>query len=347
MTKSTDSIEQNKPGKWVTMGDVAKKAGVAPITVSRVLRTPDKVKPGTRDLVLAAVRELGYVPDEIAGNLSSRKSNIVGALVSSLDGSTFASTVDGLSSRLRKDGYHLLLATSEYSPQNEAEIIPALLSRRPAALVLTSTEHTQATRALLINSNIPIIELWELPEQPIDCAVGFSNVEAGAAVTQFVFEQGYKRPAIVGDQSIGNTRAQQRLRGYESVVRDRNEGQPRIFATDEIVGKMAERGAKGLSLLLEKWPDTDAVICTSDSVALGVLSEARRRGLSVPGEIAVVGFGDFEFAGDYGLELTTVRIPGFEIGTRAAELILERIKSDISERQSIDVGFEIVSRSTA
>ncbi len=347
MEESTDHAALNKPGNWVTMGDVAKKAGVAPITVSRVLRTPDKVKPDTRDKVLAAVRELGYVPDEIAGNLSSRKSNIVGALVSSLDGSTFASTVDGLSSRLRIDGYHLLLATSEYSPQNEAEIIPALLSRRPAALVLTSTEHTPATQALLLNANIPIIELWELPPEPIDSAVGFSNFEAGAAVTRFVFKQGYRRPAILGDQSEGNTRALHRLNGYKGAVQERPGATPRFIATDHFPGQSAKRGANGLALLLEKWPDTDAVICTSDSIALGVLSEARRCGLSVPNDIAVIGFGDFEFAGDFGLELTTVRIPGHEIGARAAELILERINSKTDQRQAIDVGFEIVSRSTA
>ncbi|MEM9682071.1 MAG: LacI family DNA-binding transcriptional regulator [Pseudomonadota bacterium] len=334
-------------GSWATMGDVARQAGVSKITVSRVLRQPDRVKPDTRDRVRAAIRELGYVPDDAASAFSSRKSRTVGALISTLDGSTFASTVDGLSDALREAGFQLLISTTEYSPQTEADNLTTLLGRRPDGLVLTSTEHTPAARTLMARLGLPVVELWDLPEEPIDCAVGFSNFDSGAAMTHFLFERSYRRPAFVGSQSGSDTRVTKRMDGYLAAVRERGLGDGRVVRLSTGGSKAIERGAKGLARLLERWPDTDAVFCSSDSVALGVLNEARRRGLRVPEDIAVAGYGDFDFAGPYGLELTTLRIPGYEIGTAAAALILERTRNPEASSVSADVGFKIIKRRTA
>ena len=142
--------------KWVRMSEVAAAARVSTMTVSRVLRTPEKVRRETCERVAAAIRKLGYVPDAAAGTLSSRRSRIVGALVSTLGGSVFASTVDGLSQTLREAGYQLLLAATNYTPQLEADFIAAMLARRPDGLVLTSTQHTKAAHRLLTTAGIPI-----------------------------------------------------------------------------------------------------------------------------------------------------------------------------------------------
>ncbi len=334
-------------GDWVTMGDVAEQANVSKITVSRVLRDPDKVKATTRERVMAAVRELGYVPDDAAGALSSRKSRMVGALISTLAGSTFASTVDGLSDRLRQDGYQLLLATTDYSPETEADILATLLGRRPDGIVMTSTEHTDATRKLLARARVPVVELWELPKQPIDCAVGFSNFEAGQAMTRFLFERGFRKPAFVGHVRRIDGRAAMREDGYRKVIAERAAGEPRVIIAEPGSDSPIERGAQGLAAVIEQWPDTDAVFCSSDSAALGAINEARRRGLRVPDDIGIAGFGDFDFAGSCGLELTTVRIAGQEIGARAAELILQRSQGSRPANQAIDVGFEVIARATA
>lgn len=329
------------------MEDVARRAGVSKITVSRVLRQPDRVRPATRDRVRAAIRDLGYVPDEAASAFSSGKSRTVGALISTLDGSTFASTVDGLSDALRAEGYHLLIATTEYSPETEAENVTALLGRRPDGLVLTSTEHTAEARALMARAGIPVVELWDLPVDPIDCAVGFSNFESGAAMTRFLFDQSYRRPAFVGSQSGSDTRVTKRMEGYLAAVREQGLDGARVVMASTEGSKAIERGARGLVRLLKRWPDTDAVFCSSDSVALGVINEARRRSLRVPEDIAVAGYGDFEFAGAHGLELTTLHIPGYQIGTEAAALILQHAQDRGVPSVSRDVGFEIIRRRTA
>jgi len=333
--------------KWVTMQDVADRAAVSKITVSRVLRKPGKVKSETRARVEAVIQELGYVPDEAACTLASRKSRIVGALVSTLAGSIFASTVDGLSSRLREDGYRLLLAATDYSADTESEIVGTMLGRRPDGMVMTSSQHTEATHVLLGGSGVPTVELWDLPKKPIGCAVGFSNTDAGYTMTRFLFEQGYKRVAFIGRMIDRDVRAHMRATGYAAAARDGGQAEVRLGPTISHDESGAKRGAEGLAYVLSRWPDTDAVFCSSDSVALGALSEALRRGLRVPQDIAVAGFGDFEYAGKFGLRLTTVRIPGHEIGERAAELILERTQNGVLPNTSIDLGFEIVRRATA
>ncbi|WPZ34706.1 LacI family DNA-binding transcriptional regulator [Thalassobaculum sp. OXR-137] len=331
-------------GGWVTMGEVAEKAGVSKITVSRVLRTPDKVREETRERVRAAIAELGYVPDEAAGGLSSRRSRIVGAVISTLAGSTFASTVDGLGARLRQNDHQLLLAGTDYSSAKEAEAVGAMLGRRPDGLVLTSTAHTANARQTLAASRIPVVELWELPVDPIGYAVGFSNRDAGAAMARHLLATGRRRMAFIGTSGEGDRRGRLRYEGFAEILADSGLAEARATAASS--GTQTARGARGLAAVLERWPDTDAVFCSSDALALGALSEAGRRGLRVPDDLAIAGFGDFEFAGEFGLGLTTVRIPGLRIGETAAQLILDVNAGIEPASRTVDLGFEVIDRST-
>ncbi len=331
---------------WVRMSEVAAAARVSTMTVSRVLRTPNKVRPETRRRVQAAIRKLGYVPDEAAGALSSRRSRIIGALVSTLGGSFFASTVDGLSQTLRQEGYQLLLATTNYTPEIEAESIAAMLARRPDGLVLTSTHHTDVANRLLKRAKIPIIELWELPDAPIDCAVGFSNRAAAKAMTEFLIDHGHRAIGFIGRSAPFDHRGKLRRAGYEDALAARGQQPQRIVSVPGL-GEEPRAGAIGLAELLTRWEETTAVFCASDSLALGALSEARRRGLMVPRDIAIAGFGDFEMAGENGLALTTVRVPGFAIGEEAARLVLRRGNGEATDERIVDLGFQIVRRMTA
>src|SRR5262245_36579567 len=328
--------------RWVRMSEVAVAAKVSTMTVSRVLRTPEKVRPETCERVERAIRKLGYVPDEAAGALSSRRSRIVGALVSTLGGSVFASTVDSLSQTLREAGYQLLLATTNYTPQLEADFIAAILARRPDGLVLTSTQHTRAAHRLLRSAGIPIVELWELPDRPIDSAVGFSNRAAGKAITEFLADIGHQRIGFVGRPEPSDTRGQLRRAGYEDALAKRSLHAPRIVTPAGLGTEDPRAGAVDLAEILARWPDTCAVFCSSDSVALGALSEARRRGLAGPADIAVRRLGHLGRASQQGRAVTTVRVPGFAIGAQAARLI-----SQASKRCVVDLGFEIVRRITA
>ena len=328
------------------MSDVARAAGVSAMTVSRVFKAPGKVADETRARVQAAIETLGYVPDGVAGSLASRESRLVAALISTVAGSVFVSTIDGLNEALAEAGHQLLLGTTEYSPESEEALLTAVLGRRPDGLVLTSADHTEATRRMLANARLPIVELWDLPDTPIDAAVGFSNRAAGAAMTRLLVELGYRKIAFVGAFGEGDRRGQLRCAGYESVLSEFSLGPARRVAT-EAGTNLVESGAAAAAATLECWPDSDAIFCASDALALGALSEARRRGLAVPDRLAIAGFGDFEFAGESGLSLTTVRIPGRLMGYEAGRLILSMKSGAKNLPRRIDLGFELVRRSTA
>lgn len=328
--------------KWVTMGDVAARAGVGKITVSRALRTPSKVSPATLRKVQAAVDELGYVLDETAGALSSQRSRVVGALVSTLEEAVFAATVRGLTEGLAKGGLQLMLSTTQYDPEAEAALLPTMLGRRPEALVLTSDDHTEPAHRMLSRSGLPVLELWELPKQPVHAAVGFSNRAAGAALTRHMVETGRHRVAFLGLDRPHDRRARLRMEGYRDCAG--HLAAERVVAVKARPGAVGpDYGAEGLAEILRRWPDTEAVVCVSDMVAMGALCEARRRGLDVPGRLAISGFGDFDMAQDSALALTTIHIDGAAIGRRAAELILA---GDIPRGLREDMGFSLIRRAT-
>jgi len=343
----------NVPGR-ATMHDVAREAGVSAMTVSRALKQPDKVASATRARIAEAVARLGYVPDQVAGSLASGESRLVAALVSTLTGSIFASTIQGLNQGLRAEGHELLLGTTDYSKASEEALLRATLSRRPDGLVLTSGVHTPATRELLCQLHVPVVEVWDLPERPIDTAVGFSNEAAGRAMTAFLAELGYRRIGFVGAFGAEDHRGQARRVGYRAQLRDSGLGPFREVddrrlhhSSDWPAGGMIECGARSLAALLQAHPDCDAVFCASDAAALGALMEARRQGLEVPARLAIAGLGDFEYAGDHGLGLTTLAIPGQQIGLQAARLLLARKRGDVAAGQRLDLGFTPIRRATA
>lgn len=331
--------------KTVTMGDVARHAGVGTITVSRALRTPSKVSPQTLERVRAAVSALGYVLDETAAALSSQRSRVAGALVSTLDQPVFASTIRGLNEGLRVGGQQLLLATTDYQPEAEADLISTLLGRRPEALVLTSSDHTESSLAMLRASNVPTVELWELPQDPICAAVGFSNRDAGRAMTRHLFESGRRAIAFLGVDRAGDTRGQLRRAGYEEALTGQQP--PRVMVQPVGVDQSGpDHGAQGFAELRRRWPEVDAVVCVSDAVALGAWCEAQRQGVDVPRTLAISGFGDYDFAGASGIGLTTVRIDGEKIGRKAAELICRAADGADISGQRVDLGFDLVLRTT-
>ena len=328
------------------MEDVARRAGVSQMTVSRALRTPDKVAPGTRARIAAAVAELDYVPDMVAGGLAAKRSRLVAVIVSTLENSIFAATVEGLSSVLREDGYAVLLGASGYSRETEEELIRAALGRRPDGLVLTGDLHTPAARRLLQASGIPVIETWELPEVPLDLAVGFSNRDAGAAMVRTLHDCGYRRIAFIGTAAEDDRRGRLRREGYRAALAELGAGPQRELTLSVTVAGITD-GPMALDALLATHPDADAVFCVVDGLAAGLILACRRRGIDVPGQLAVAGFGDFDLAQPTGLDITTVRVSGLEIGQLASALLLTRLRGERIACAVHDVGFSIIRRSSA
>lgn len=323
----------------ITLKDVARLTGLSPITVSRALHNPKMVRPETIERVKAAASSIGYVPNMIAGSLASRRSRLIAAVVPQVSNSMFAETVQALGDELSAHGYQLLLSLSNYSARKEDDVISAILGRQPDGVVLTGIHHSQSVRKKLIASGVPVVETWDITPTPIDMLVGFSHHDVGAAVGRYLLDKGYQRIGLV---SADDYRAGVRREGLESVLQQRGLVPPPVHVVH--IPATLERGRQGLSALLDQHPDLDAIACSSDALAQGVLTEARIRGISVPRDLGIIGFGDFDFAAYTSPSISTVHIDKTAVGIKAAQALLARIEGRPQGERVLDVGFRLVER---
>jgi LacI family gluconate utilization system Gnt-I transcriptional repressor len=329
------------------MDDVAREAGVARATVSRAINQPHLVAPATRAAVQAAIARLGYVPDLRAGSLASAgsKSRIVGAIVPTLSNAWFADTLDGLSAVLAAQGFQLLLGQTRYDPALSNALLEAFLGRRVDALVLTGALHDADLRERLRRLGLPVVETWDLPADPVDMAVGFSNAGAGRAVAAHLVARQRRRIAFIG---ADEERSLQRLAGLREGLQAAGLPPPET----ELVpppSSIADGGTL-LKRLLERVPGLDAVFCNSDTLAVGALFECQRRGLDVPGRLALVGFSDQPIAAQCVPALSTVQVGARAIGEQAGRLLLQRLQGGAHAQASprvMDLGFGVVPRQTS
>ncbi len=344
---SAKSERASRPGSGgVTLHNVAKLAGVSAITVSRALNQPGSLSPVTLARVRSAIADSGYVPNLMAGALASNRSRLVAALVPTIAGPVFMETIEALTETLAEAGCQLMLGQTGYQTGNvgdrEDALLDAIIGRRPDGIVLTGVMHSTEGRRRLHVCGIPIVETWDITASPIDMVVGFSHIQAGAAAADFLYAQGYRRPGLL---IATDARALKRRHGFEA--RFAELGVPHIPALTVPAPSLLANGRWSFAELRRLHPDIDAVFCGSDMIAHGVITEAQATGLSIPGEVAVMGFGDMPFAAHTYPPLTTIHIDGRAIGQQAARFILERAdKRDVGPLVR-DVGFSIVKRASA
>lgn len=326
----------------VTLHDVAKLAGVAPITASRALNTPDQVSAEVRRKVGEAISRTGYVPNLLAGGLASARSRLVAAVVPTISGPVFLETVQSLTEALAERGYQLMLGQAGYDGTREDALLEAIIGRRPDGIVLTGITHPAEGRRRLLACGIPVVETWDLTPTPIDMLVGFSHVDVGRAVAEFLHAGGRRRFAVVAGDDERARRRQEAFRAAAGAL-----GLPDVRVVVVPAPTTLRSGRGALAELMRHSGDVDAVFCSSDLLALGVMTEAQAQGIAVPGQLAVVGFGDLEFAADLHPALTTVRINGAAIGRQAAQFIVDRAEGRAVEPRIVDIGFSIADRQSA
>jgi LacI family transcriptional regulator, gluconate utilization system Gnt-I transcriptional repressor len=321
--------------KSVTLHDVAQAAGVSLITASRALSNPQVVSAQTLERVQQAVRATGYIPNLLAGGLKSRRSMTIGALVPFIAVPQFLPTLQALTETLDAAGYQLIVGQTGYDRAREAALLDTLLGRRVDGIVVTGLLTGSAAAQRLRRLGLPVVETWDLTEEPVDMLVGFSHADAGRAVAAYFADKGWHDAAIA---SGDDERALRRRAGFVAAF-----GRDVPTAYVPAPSSLA-LGRRALCDLLERGAAPRAVFCSSDGLAHGVLTEARVRGLRVPEELAVVGFGDADFAAHLEPSLSTVHVDGQAIGRSAAAQILARCKAQAVEQPIIDVGFRIVER---
>lgn len=328
----------------LTLHDVAKLAGVAPITASRALNTPNAVSAKVLEKVRAAVDATGYVPNLLAGGLASKNSKLVAAVVPSIVGPVFQETVQSLIGSLAEAGYQVMLGQSGYENSREDALLDAIIGRRPSGVVLTGIMRSPQARRRLLASGIPVVETWDLTPQPIDMLVGFSHEQIGIDVARFLHARGRRRVATLGGNDERSLRRSAAFAAEAVRLGMAPAGPESVPACMVPAPTTLRSGRSGLAGLLIQAPDVDAVFCSSDLLALGVMIEAQTRGIVVPAHLAVIGFGDLDFSRDLEPELTSVRIDGTRVGRTAAQFILDRVANRLIAEPICDIGFSIVER---
>lgn len=326
----------------VSIEDVAREAGVAPITVSRALNTPDKVSARLRERIDQAVASLGYVPNLIAGGLASAGTRVIPVVVPSLSILTFIEVAHGIQQTLEDAGYQALLGSTDFDLDREASLIDSVLGYSPSGVILTGLRHHNRTVRRLQAWGRPVVEIMELGTPCIDMNVGIDNVRAGACMARHLLDRGYRRIAFLGVGMTRDYRAQQRYEGHCEVLAAAGVESDLLFASEE-----PSSYAAGRQVFLEALatrPDLEAIHFANDNLAAGAILEANRQGIRVPDDIAMGSYLGLSLGEHLTPRLTTVSVPRFEMGVEAAKLLLERLEGRSPARPRIDIGYRLTVR---
>lgn len=326
----------------VTLEDVARQAGVAPITVSRALNTPGKVSAPLRERIDEAVEALGYVPNLIAGGLASAGTRVIPVMVPSLSILTFIEVIHGIQQTLEAAGYQAMLGSTDFDLDREAALIDSVLGYSPSGMIVTGLRHRESAVRRLKAWGRPVVEIMELGESCIDMNVGVDNPAAGACMARHLLERGYRRIAFLGTGMTRDYRARLRFAGHREVLEAAGVESDLLFQHGE--PSAYEVGRQLFLEALEARPDLEAMHFANDNLAAGALLEASRRGIRVPEDIAIGGYLGLSLGEHLTPRLTTVAVPRFEMGVEAARLLLARLEGGSSALPKIDIGFELAVR---
>jgi LacI family gluconate utilization system Gnt-I transcriptional repressor len=325
------------------LSDVAARAGVSAVTVSRALRKPEMVSGDVRRRIDAAVRELGYVPNYLASALASSRTHIIGVVVPSLTNGVFVEYLKALHDAFLPKGFQVLVLNSRYSQEEEERAIATLIGHHAEAMIVAGIDQTERARKLLEGCGVPVVQTMEIAEDPIDINIGMSQRGAGYAATRFLLDLGHRKVAHIAARV--DFRARRRMEGYQNAMADAGlDNQGMVIAN--LQQSSVKRGAELFTEMLDKVPGLEAVFCCNDDLALGALFECQRRGIKVPTDLSIIGFNDLDFCASSYPALSSVSIPRYEMARRAAEIVLEIIRGSGQrpKQTRIDLGFEIVTR---
>lgn len=325
----------------VTLAEVAARAAVSAITVSRALQSPERVSSALRARIDAAVAELGYVPNRAARALASARSGTVVALVPSLGNTVFVETLAGIHEVLQPRGFQVLIGDTRYSPAEEEALLLAWLGHRPDGILLCGLDQTAATRTRLAGSGVPVVHMMEVCDAAGVWSVGCAQETAGAQMTAHLLARGYRRIGFIAVQLDPRTR--QRREGWRRTLRAAGCYEP-VRDIESPESSSVALGARMLDRLLAAAPDCDAVFCCNDDLAHGALFQCQRRGIAVPERLAVAGFNDLPASAWTCPSLTTIATPRHAIGVESARMLVELIAGGRPERAALDLGYELKVR---
>lgn len=297
------------------------------MTVSRVLRGGSGFSDDTRRKVMEAADALGYVPNRLATAFASdQASTLVGVCVPRLSSGLFGQVLDGLDRGLSRLGYQMMVGCSNHLAEGEEAWVRQLASWRPAGIILCGNMHTSGTVELLHNAGMPVVEIWDLATSPVDMSVGFSHFDSGMEMGRFLLQRGKRHVGYVGALSRSDVMGQARMEGLEAALSEAGAGLVAREVLQDIPGFYP--GYYGLETLLTRNPRLDAVCFHNDEMAIGGLAFCEARGIRVPDDLGIAGWGGMEAASILPKRLTTTVVPTTAIGKHAAEALVARLRGE-------------------
>ena len=306
----------------LTLRDVSEASGVSEMTVSRVLRNKGDVSETTRQKVREAAKRLGYVPNKIAGALASQRVNLVAVIIPSLGNMVFPEVLTGISQTLEDTGLQPVVGVTDYLPEKEEKVLFEMLSWRPSGVIIAGLEHSEASRTMLRQADIPVVEIMDIDGQPVDCAVGISHRRAGRKMAEAILTAGYKRIGFMGTKMPLDHRARKRFEGFTRTLAEAG-----IEIADQEFysgGSALAKGREMTAAMLQRTPDLDFLYYSNDMIGAGGLLYLQEAGIDVPNTIGLAGFNGVELLEGLPRRLTTMDACRHEIGVRAAQIIANR-----------------------
>jgi len=305
----------------VSIKDIARAAGVSHSTVSRALRNSALIRPATRERIQEIAREMGYSPDTIARSLVTGRTRTVGIVVTTITDPFVAELVHGIENHALPSGYSTILASSGGEPEREVAAVEMLRAKRVEAVIVTSSRVGALYLERLEAQEVPVVLINDHTSQaaPTTCSVTVDNRGGGRLATEHLVGLGHWRIAYVA-AAPGHYDGVERQTGYRQALDAASIPQdPGLVLAGDGRADGGERAFAALQTLAE--PAT-AVFCYNDMTAIGLLRAARRAGVRVPDDLAVVGFDDIAFASYVVPALTTIAQPTTSMGECAMDMAL-------------------------
>jgi len=329
--------------KYITLKIVAERAGVSVNTASRAINNKPDINEKTKKRILKVAQELGYVRNDTAVALRTKKTGTIGVVIADNRNPFYAEVLNGMEEAAREKNYHIILANTQRDYKKEEEAINLLLAKRVDGLLITPVQDKDDDIKNLIDSNIPFVVVGRDFENIELDAIYNNEVKGGFLATEYLIKKGHKRVALING-FLYKSPARGRLEGYKKALK-----QYGIPLDDDLlsVGDIdVKDGYKRTKQLLEKELNFTAIFAYNDMMAFGVMQAIKEKDLRIPEDIGLVGYDDIPFCSLMNPALTTIILKKQELGTESVKLLLSRINDRHKKPKKVILDVELVIRET-
>ena len=324
----------------VTIQEIARKAKVSPSTVSRALHNPSLVKMETRKRILKISQKNNYICNVLARGLITQKSKTLGLLIPTIMHSIFASSVKGIQDCAEEKGYQIIFGNTDYKMEREQKLINLLMERRVDGIILHGLTIDKDTLCKFQKNKFPLLVTWDIGMDGDVDMVSYDDFKSAYKAIEFLIHLGHRRISMIVGPFAASGRAVWRWKAYKKCLQAH--GIP--YDAKLVVQRThtLSNGQEVMAELLQR--ECTAVLCGSDALAIGVMKAIQEAGLKVPHDISVMGYTDSEYSILTNPPLTTIRLPSYELGKLATEILISRIQGKLKEYQKHILNTELVIR---